>query len=220
MAALVRMATRADELSSKFLYYEIIKDLSRFTNVQVVLPKTNRMNAVLVYYERIKHLRSCKKNPNSWLQYAVATLALNRFDDARIKIDTAYSYAQKRERYDTFMIDNTAARLELMRGIQYPKQDRDSAIGTFRKARNIINSQIEKKENRHYPFRVASLYSTFLSIHRNILEPKDIEEIVRGARFILRRIESLSAYRANQRYIAECRETMEEIVSSNPIVDT
>jgi hypothetical protein len=213
------MATRADELSGSNLYKSILRDLMRFSNVQSVLPTEGRMNAVLVYYEKIKHLYWCKTNANFWLQYGIANLALKRFVDARIKLETAYAHAKALSGYDTFMIDNSAARLELEEAIDTPKRDREEAMLAFRKARAILIAQVSKKEHRHYPFRVASKYSPFLATHRHILQATDVDEIARAARFVRRRIDGLSAYRASHRYVAECRRAMQEILDENPILD-
>jgi len=219
VAALSRMARNADALSASDLYWSILRDLMRFSNIQNVLPTEHKLNAVLVYYEGMKNLQSCRKNPNFWLQYAIATLALERFDDARIKLDTAYAHAKARPGYNTFMIDNTAARLELEQLISDPTADREKAIASFRKARTILNEQVSIAENRHYPYRVAAKYAQFLSTHRKVLELSDIEEIARAARFILRRVDCLAAYRANHRYVQECREAMVRILFENPISD-
>lgn len=220
VSALAAMATKADGLSGTDLYYAILRDLMRFSNVQSVLPAKHKMNAVLVYYERLKNLGACRRNPNFWLQYAIAVLALGRFDDARVKLDTAYAHAHDRPGYNTFMIDNTAARLELEQLIAAPSKDRNEVVAGFRRARTILNEQVSNLEYRHYPFRVATKYEPFLAVHRDVLEAGDREEIARGARFILRRIENLSAYRAEHRYVTECRSAMETILSENPIADT
>jgi len=219
VSALVMMAANADKLSGSDLYYAILRDLMRFSNVQSVLPAQHKMNAVLVYYERLKNFRSCKTNPNFWLQYAIASLTLGSFDDARIKIETAYAHANARPSYNTFMIDNTAARLELEQLIAAPSGDRTKAIASFRKAKAILIGQVSKLEYRHYPFRVAAKYEPFLAAHRFVLKPEDREEIARAARFILRRIDRLSAYRAGHRYVVECRQAMEKILNENPLAD-
>ena len=219
VSAMAAMATRADKLSGSDLYYGILRDLMRFTSVQSVLPAKHKMNAVLVYYERLKNLSACKTNPHFWLQYAIASLALELFKDARIKLDTAYAHAKRRPGYNTFMLDNTAARLELEELIASPSADPTRAIGSFRKARTVLNAQVSGFGTLHYPFRVAAEYEPFLATHRSILTPEDREEIARAARFILRRIDGLSAYRADHPYVVKCRQAMEKILRENPLAD-
>ncbi len=218
--ALLTMATNADKLRAINLYHVILRELMRFSNVQSVLPSEHKMNAVLVYYEGLKNLQSCKTNPNFWLQYAIARLALKAYKDARIKLTTAYAFAEARPGYNTFMIDNTSARLELEQLIADPAGDRMHAMASFRKARAILNVQVSKLEHRHYPFRVAGSYQPFLAAHRLLLTTEDREEIARAARFVLRRIHALSEYRANHRYMVECRQAMEQILDENPLTDT
>jgi hypothetical protein len=220
VSALGTMAANADKLSGDPRYYTMLRELTRFSNVQSILPSHGKMNAVIVYYERLKNFASCKTNPHFWLQYAIARLALGYYQDARIKLATAYSHAKTRHGYDTFMIDNTLARLELEELIASPTADRGCAMESFRKARAILNDQVSKRENRHYPFRVAGSYEPFLAAHLSILTREDREEVARAARFILRRIEGLSTYRANHRYVVDCRHAMEQILAENPITDS
>lgn len=217
--ALGTMAANADRLRGSNLYYGILRELMRFSNVQSILPLQHKMNAVLVYYERLKNFQSCKTNPNFWLQYAIARLALGSYDDARIKLSTAYAHAETRPSYNTFMIDNTAARLELEQLIAAPTGDRVQAIASFRKARAILNNQVSKREYRDYPFRVATQYEPFLAAHRSVLRAEDREEIARAARFILRRIDGLSTYRSEHRNVVKCRKAMEQILGDISLTD-
>ena len=214
------MAANADKLSGSDLYFQILRELMRFTNLQSILPARHKMNAVLVYYERLKNLGACRTNPNFWLQYAIATLALESFTDARIKLETAYAHAKKRPGYDTFMIDNTAARLELEELAAAPSQDRLIAMAGFRKARAIVNRQVTQLEFRHYPFRVAAKYGALFSTHRSVLTPEDREELARAARFVLRRIRKLTPYQASHRYVVECREALGAIAEEIPLAET
>lgn len=220
VTALANIAQKADVLSASNLYRQILRDLMRFSNIQSVLPSQHRMNAVLVYYERIKNLKFSQRNPNFWLQYGIAELSLQRFKEARIKLETAYSHAKAMPNYDTFMLDNQTARLELEEATAEPKKDRETAIAVFRKARLILNRQVVQKEHRHYPYRVASSYLQFLSTHSGVLGPDGIEEVVRAARFVLRRICALSAYHARHRYVAECQRVMEEILKEYPVASS
>ena len=219
VSALGTMAANADKLRGSDLYYGILRELMRFSNVQSILPLQHKMNAVLVYYERLKNLQSCKTNPNFWLQYAIARLALGSYEDARIKLSTAYAHANARPGYNTFMIDNTAARLELEQLIAAPTGDHAQAIASFRKARAILNDQVSKREYRDYPFRVAAKYEPFLAAHRSVLLTEDREEIARAARFILRRIDGLSTYRSDHRNVVKCREAMERILGEASLTD-
>lgn len=117
------------------------------------------------------------------------------------------------------MIDNTAARLEIEELIAAPSGDRSKVIASFRSARAILNEQVSQLDYRHYPFRVAAKYEPFLATHRTVLSPTDREEIARGARFILRRIDGLSAYRAGHPAVVECRQAMQKILKENPLAD-
>ena len=219
VTALTQMAVRANSLRGKALYHDILRELMRFGNVQSVLPAKHHMNAILVYYEALKNLDSAKRNPHFWLQYAIGNIALSRYEDAGIKLDTAYALAKTLPGYNTYMLDNTAARLELEKLTVTPESDRSVAMAGFRRARGILNEQVSSPYHRDYPFRVAAKYGAFLAVYRSILTPEDKEEIARACRFMLRRIEALPTYRAEQRYVKECYGVMQRIVKEDPIVD-
>ena len=55
----------------------ILRSMMMFTNIQQALNKedTNYKYNILRYYENIKSLPSCDKNPHFWLQYAIVKLS-------------------------------------------------------------------------------------------------------------------------------------------------
>ena len=85
-------------------------------------------------------------------------------------------------------------------------------MASFRKARNIIEEQI--KDNRlHYPYRVARSYYTFYEAFETRLDERHLDEIIRGASYIARRIESLPTERRDHRDVSECYSDMQRIMS-------
>lgn len=210
LAALKRLATRADDLSAKDIYFSILKDLMRSANVHRILP--NQPAIVIRYYEHLQGLSRAKKNTNFWLQWAIAYMTMKRFTEAHIKLQTAYSIGGSR--YDTFMLDTSHARLLLEEASEHPRSNRDDAISVFRKARRLLNPIISDKETMHQPFRVASDYRRFFDVHAALLSPSDREEVGKAAGFVLSRIRSLPSERQAQRYVAKCQDDMSYLVSN------
>ena len=212
VSVLSAMARRADKLARESTYYyEVFKELMRFTNVQRVLPGRGKMNAVLTYFKSLKKLVGCKTNPNFWLQYSVADLALKEFAEARIHLKTAYAHAKDKD-WDTFMLDNHAARLELEEGAHSPDGDRVSAMQKFARARKTIIGQVQSAEHMHYPFRTAALVLPFQQAHRSILEDDDLAQFKKFASFMLKRVEQLRGGMASNRHVNECRAAMTTIL--------
>ena len=200
LSVLKRLVSRAEQLRNKVFFRELFKELMRSANVERVLPDGS--GVVVTYYEFVCKLYGARRNPNFWLQYAIANIAMNRYQQARLKLETAYSPAGRD--YDTFMLDTTHARWLLEEACEMPKPNREVAMAAFRKARNFLQPLLATREERYNPFRVASNYMRFFVQYRGILNAKDRAEVGAAAEFVLQRIESLPATRREQRYIREC----------------
>ena len=135
----------------------ILRNMMRFATVQTLLPETQRRPATMRYYEGIKNLYACQRNPQFWLQYAIACLTLGELDRAERYFETAYSFAERLQ-HSTHQIDNHYARFLLVRAVE--DNDQDKCMVAFRKARQIIDNQI-KDDRMHYPYRVARSYLDF-----------------------------------------------------------
>jgi tetratricopeptide (TPR) repeat protein len=205
---LTRIARKADAAASASVEYRaMIRTLMRFNGLQAVLPERERRGATLRYYESIKVLSSCERNPHFWLQYAIASLVYGDLDRAERYFQTAYSLARGRS-YDTYQIDNHYARYILTAVVE--SGDSAQAMAAFRRARKTINEQI-KNERLHYPYRVAELYSDFYDRFESRLMEADREEIANAARFVGRRIQELPENR--QREVRRCKDAMEYVIA-------
>lgn len=207
---LARMARIADRVAgASRLYWDMMRTLMRFSSVQMLLPEQQRRTSILRYYESIKSLSSCKRNPHFWLQYAIASVVIEDFERAERYFATAYSLAKNREDYDTYMIDNHFSRFLIVRAIR--ADDAAACMTAFRKTRKIIYDQIQK-ERLHYPYRVAVAFAEFYDAFEARLSPGDRAEIARAAKYIADRIERLPDYRREQKYVRECADAMQYVL--------
>ena len=193
----------------------LLRDLMRFSTLQNLLPERQRRPATIRYYEGIKNLFGCQRNPQFWLQYAIACLTLGELDRAERYFATAYSFASSRN-FDTFQIDNHFARFLLVRAVEIG--DSDKCMDSFRKARQIIENQI-KDERMQYPFRVARSYRTFYEAFESKLSRTRLEEITQAAVFVSRRIESLPEDRRQRKDVSECLDDMKRIIAKREEVE-
>ena len=190
-------------------YNDVFKSLSRYGSIQSIFPDKGKRKAVIEYYDSIKHLDNCKTNPLFWLQYAIACLVNGETLQSGILFDTAYSIAHKKG-WNTFQIDNHYARylmIEATQVLEYP-----DVMDSFRKARDIINRQIQD-ERRHYPYRVASNYQSFLDRFGRKMKKGEIKELHDAAVNVLEKISTLPESRKNHRHVKECKTALEHVVS-------
>jgi tetratricopeptide (TPR) repeat protein len=192
-------------------YLAIFKSLMRFRNVQNLFPEKDRGRATLQYYESIKNMESTKTNPLFWLQYAIAALVTEDFNRAGKYFDAAYSFAENRDYWDAYQIDNHYARFLLLKAIR--SDDVTGAMTAFSEARKLIYGQIVR-ERLHYPYRVAAMFADFYDTFASRLTPPQRGDIKRAAQYISDRISILPDDRQKQRYVEECWNNMQRILEA------
>ena len=216
---LIRMA-RAFDVGARFsdLHYGLLRDLMRFSTLQTLLPESQKRPAIIRYYEGIKNLDRCRRNPQFWLQYAIACLTLEELDRAETYLDraeayfdTAYSFASAGD-YGTVQIDNHYARFLLVKATRMA--DPDTCMSSFRQARQIIERQI-KDDRLHYPYRIARFYLDFYEVFESRLDKVRLNEIFEAATFVSKRIQSLPIERRQHRNVEDCLDDMAKIIAKN-----
>ena len=188
----------------------LFRDMMRYSTIQNLLPERQRRPATIRYYEGIKNLSGCQQNSQFWLQYAIACLTLDQLDRAEKYFDTAYSYVRARG-YDTYQIDNHYARFLLVWSVE--REDSESCIDYFRRARNIIQNQIRDRR-RHYPYRVATSIGEFYEKYQTELSQAHLNELGQAASYIARQIEALPEGIRYHRNVSEYNAAMRRIIES------
>ena len=161
-----------------------------FTNIQQTINKddANYKHNILRYYENIKPLSSCNKNPHFWLQYAIVKLSEYDYGQAQIYFDTAYSFAKKIENFDTYQIDNHYARFIIENEIKFGTKA--TCMQAFSYAHSILMDPKHKTEVRYYPYRVAQNYYPFYERFYKELSHKEQEIFIQSCFEILKRLKS------------------------------
>ena len=207
---LVTMAKAVDK-AGKYseTHRQLMRVLMQFSTLQTLLPERQRRPATIRYYEGIKNLVACRRNPQFWLQYAIACLTLEELDRAEKYFATAYSLASSRN-FPSYQIDNHFARFLLVRAVE--TGDAEKCMESFRKARRTVEDQI-KDERMHYPYRVARYYRNFFDAFESKLNHTRLEEIIQAAVFVLHRIEALPEEKRRRIDISECFDDMTRIIA-------
>ena len=205
---LIKITKKAEGLTRvSSLHEALFKGLTKFSTLQQVLPDRQRNRSVVRFYESIKLLQS--GNPHFWLQYAVACTVVEEFDRAAMYFDSAYSLAGKKG-WDPYMIDNHYARYLMVRSLA--ECDAESAMAAFRKARMLIFRQVKSDNNLHYPYRVAAQFAEIFDRFEMEISEIGLGELSKAAKFVLGRIEKLNSRQQSQRYVLQCRDSMEYLL--------
>ncbi len=168
---------------------------------------------VIQFFEEIKNLEYCKSNPFFWLQYAMAKLEVRDYPVADQMFHTAYSFAHKRENFDTFQLDNHYSRFILENEIY--NGDIESCMPQFLKAHKILSSRTDQNQNRHYPFKVAKNYTRFYDHYFSKLSTQDKKVFLVSCQEIMYRIDeynSIVEERNRNRVVSDCFKDLSSIL--------
>jgi hypothetical protein len=194
---LIKLVKRLDSRRSDKNFKNILREILSFSNLRRILSKDTaeyKYN-ILRFFEEIKNTNYASKNPHYWLQYAIARLEEREYSIADSYFQTAYSYARKIDKFDTYQIDYHFARHiienEIFNG------SKETCMEQFLKAHKIISNPNTQKETKYYPFRIAQKYYPFyekyfssLSRQDKIIFIRSCEEMITRADAYVRRTET------------------------------
>lgn len=198
---LTTMAIAAEERREKKEFADILNLLMRYSSIASILPNENKLQSTVSFYEGIKNLRSTSRNPQFWLQYAIACLTLGQLDRAERYFADAYDLVYAG--YNTFMLDNAYSRLLLEKCMHLSNVG--DIILIVDKAREIILRQMSV-EKRFYPYRVALGFFKVFDRFAGSWTPKQNEYFRFIFSEIKRNAEMADGKLKDQKYVRECSE--------------
>ena len=202
---------RADALSDDDDYYRgLARGMARFGFLESILPKEQKRQMLVKFYESIKSLSMCRNNPQFWLQYAIARLSFRDFERAQMYFETSYSLVENKENYNTYQIDNHYARFLLESRIH--SDNYDDKFDAFRRANRLLWKQMTSIENGYYPYRVARLYGDFQEAFGDGFSESDKKFFLRACENVISRIDSSPANLTRYPAVRECRTLMEAAI--------
>lgn len=187
------------------------REMMRYSRVEQFVPAKDRRDHLISYYEAIKNFSGCASNEFFWLQYAIARISTGDYELANRYLDTAYGIVKSRSGFDTYQLDNTRARLILLRTIELLPDD--VGIGAFREAHRILSKQMRESGHGFYPFRVAILYAEFwdkIAKNWGVAQQAIIFEAVR---FVLKRAQSVDPMIAVHADVRRCIDVLQKVIS-------
>ncbi|MBS4699087.1 SIR2 family protein [Aeromonas media] len=159
---IVGIYTKLNSYSYENKYKLFMRDINIFSNLLKIFGENNK-GLINEFYERIRLLSDNSKNQHFWLQFAIAKLSVNDYPTADKFIETTYSLAKGRN-YNHDWVNCQYSRL-LIETASFLTDNKEK-IEQLKKAHDLIINQ----ENRHYPYRVACQYFTFLQDNERTLD--------------------------------------------------
>lgn len=192
------------------IYADLQKEVMRFSLVDRVFARKTAGDIYKRFYDAIRSLPSMSRNPQFWLQFAIARMEDKNYHASLILFKTAYSHARAIKNYNTFQIDNHYARYLLESRTHDPGYRDDFVI--FVEAHQLLVKQARKERGAYYPFKVARNYLAFFRA-RGASYDVDQKRVLSGAASeILDEISKIP--RTAQKYyvIDECRNDLTELI--------
>ncbi len=188
----------------------IFTQLSRFPVIEGMIDKHPRKRELIIgYFQALSDLAAMKSNADYWLHYAMARLSYGEFDVAARFFTTAKKLAEGNVK-KTVDINNHFARLLLDSRIK--TDDYDDYFKAFEMAHSILISQMNRENNRHYPYRQAKKYVEFISFRRNRLSKDEIRRFAVACRQVKAAIDNLTGRLTSASEIAECARHMDRAI--------
>lgn len=173
---LIKIFLNANFYTDNKKYYHMKRMLVSYSNLKELLPSDRYSinEEVIRFYENIKNTEFCKRNIFFWLQYAITSIELKRYDEAQIYFDNAYHYEKQFGLDRTCHIDSHYARLllETLLVNDFEK----STFRNFAKAHDYIINNKNEEDNLHYPLRqLAYYYDIYIKFYQKFSNEEKVE---------------------------------------------
>ena len=162
--------------------------LISFSNFQLVV-QAYKNNELLIYYEKIKNLNYCSKNPYFWIQYANAVMSIKDYERAKLYLDSAYSHGKGRELYQ---YDSCYARFLLES--QMHKKDKALIYSTFKTAHDLLLNNKNEIRKWHFPIKQVELYIEYWEIFKNDFIETEKALFILNSKEMISKIEEYCSY--------------------------
>ena len=184
----------------------IYKSLLKFSFIERSLPNDNKTNMLIRYYEQLKtRISKLDKTPHFWLQYAMARIAIDDFNNAQNCLDTAYAKAY--EDYDTSYLDAQQSRLWIQLSLR--EHDQNKSMEYFKKAHKLLTNLYDDQ----YKYRQVEVYSNFYKEKYTKLSNKNKAYFKSYVQDMAKKLDSLhKGYFTESNRMDYCHQKLNEIL--------
>ena len=214
---LVKAFRNFDNFSENAVYRKFMITILSYANLQKVFNKEEGdifNDNIVTLFEDIRNCRFCTNNPHYWLQYAIAKLGEQKYEEAKLYFDNAYTFAKRRSGFDTYQIDNHFARYLLENAIYSDVEEEFMKV--FWQAHYILTDRSHLKDTKYYPFKVARSYLPFYEKFKNRMSKKEKSQFGQACHQIDVMIENyknaIPAYRTKHE-VREAEKNIKQIIA-------
>lgn len=216
---IVKAFKKFDVLRVNPEYQRFMVTIMSYANLQRVFNKEEGdlfNNNIVILFEDIRNCTFCEDNPHYWLQYAIAKLGEQKYDEARLYFDNAYTFAKRRHGFDTYQIDNHYARY-LLENVIFTEND-EEFFKAFKDAHSILTDKSHLKDTKYYPFKVARSYGPFYEKFKKRMDKKELASFYQSCKQIDTMLKNyknaIPAYRTKHE-VREAEECLNKILSES-----
>jgi hypothetical protein len=170
-----RVQSRIDKWTPDI--WQILKTFARYGFVEPLLTGSKKRQIMVQYYEFLRSLNAYIKRPLFWLQYAIAEMAVGRYDVAKTFLDSSQSYAAKIPNFKTHQIDNHYARYLLESRARSAKFVDFAAA--FYRAYGYLSKEITSEGTSYFTARVIRYVAEFFKVATKNLSDHEKSECQR-----------------------------------------
>lgn len=198
-------------------YKHAMKVLLSFAHLKQLLRRkdSSKYQEIMTrFFEQVRNCAFCINNPHYWLQYAILKLDVGDLPVADTFFHNAYAFAEKRENFDPYQIDNHYARYLLL----YITEANNASdfMSIFKQAHSILTEPGHQKETKYYPFKVAQNYGIFYKTYKAQMKKSDKEIFFSCCEEMLELINrfqiSMPEYR-RRKDVTNCKQMLESMIS-------
>ena len=184
----------------------IYNALLKFSFIERSLPNENKTNMLIRYYEQLKtRIDRLERTPHFWLQYAMARIAIDDFNNAQNCLDTAYAKAY--EGYDTSYLDAQQSRLWIQLSLR--EHDQNKSMEYFQKAHKLLINLYDDQ----YKYRQVEVYSDYFQEKYTKLSNKNKSHFKSYVQDMAKKLDGLhKGYFTESNRMDYCHQKLNEIL--------
>jgi hypothetical protein len=193
---------------SKALHHIFI-ELQRFPVMENIIDHADKRQIIIGYFESIKTIPYNNRRALFWLHYAMARLSYGEFTESSYYFEQAKAFAKGKPK-EIADINNHYARLLL--DSRTKGEDYNDYWDAFSAAHTILLDQMNRGGNKHFPYRQAKNYTSFIAYRRHKLSAHQISLFVSSCRQVISAIDNLTGSIKHSIEVQQCRESMHRAI--------
>lgn len=204
-----RFVRRMASLKRDRALHHVFTELQRFPVIERIIDSPSKEQLIIGYFQSLKNLAFCQNNALFWLHYAMARLSYGEFKEATLYFEQAKSLAKGNPK-ETTDVNNQFAKMLLESRTN--SSEYDDYYEAFVMAHKILLDQMNRNTNRHFPFRQAKNYVSFIAFRKKDMDQTQIDRFSVCCKQVLSAITHLDGKISRSREVDECRVSIERAI--------